>query len=65
MLDIDMALNILRSYGYSSTTSYPYIFLKDDLVGICYAYIDDEYGLLERARFFNSAEKLGLKNMVD
>ena len=60
MLDIDMALNILRSYGYSSTTSYPYIFLKDDLVGICYAYIDDEYGLLERARFFNSAEKLEL-----
>ena len=58
MLDIDMALNILRSYGYSSTTAYPYIFLKDELIGICYAYIDEEFGLWERARFFDQPEDL-------
>ena len=38
---------------------------SDEFISSCYKYIDDEYGLLERARFFNSAEKLELFLKID
>ena len=56
MLDFDTALNLMRKYGYSSTSVHPYIYKKGDKLGICYSYIDEQYGILERIKFFDNSE---------
>ena len=49
MLDFDAVLELMKKYGYSSTSIHPYIYQNGENIGICYTYIDDEYGLLERS----------------
>ena len=56
MLDIDLALELMKKYGYSSTNSHPYLYQSGDSVGICYTYVDEEFGTLERIKIFDSLE---------
>ena len=56
MLDIELALELMKKYGYSSTTVHPYIYQSGDNVGICYTYEDEDYGVLERVKLFDSLE---------
>lgn len=57
MLDFDTALDLLNKYGYTSIQVHPFIYQDGDTVGICYTYVDEEYGLLERIKIFNNAEE--------
>lgn len=56
MLDFDTATDLLKQYGYSSTTSHPYLYQNEDSIGICYVYNDEEYGTLERVKTFKTLE---------
>ena len=56
MLDFESCLNLMRKYGYSSTSVHPYIYRKGDKIGICYSYIDEQFGILERVKTFDSLE---------
>ncbi|HAB67364.1 MAG TPA: hypothetical protein DCE23_08355 [Firmicutes bacterium] len=56
MLDFESAVELLKQYGYSSTTTHPYLYQNEDSIGICYQYIDAEYGLLERIKIFKDIE---------
>ncbi len=56
MLDFDAVLELMKKYGYSSTSIHPYIYQNGDNIGICYTYIDEEYGLLERIKIFDNIE---------
>lgn len=56
MFDFDNVLELMKKYGYSSTSVHPYIYQNGDSLGICYTYIDDEYGLLERIKIFEDME---------
>ena len=56
MLDIEAALELMKKYGYSSTNSHPYLYQSGDTVGICYTYVDEEFGTLERIKIFDSLE---------
>lgn len=58
MLNIDSALEIMNKYGYSSITSHPYIYQTGDTIGICYTYVDEDYGKLERIMLCKSEEDL-------
>ena len=58
MLDLDLALELLKKYGYSSTNSHPYLYQSGDSVGICYKYVDEDYGPLERIKIFDSLDDL-------
>ncbi|MGN1371931.1 MAG: hypothetical protein ACI4XM_06640, partial [Candidatus Coprovivens sp.] len=55
MLDFDTALELLNKYGYTSIQVHPYIYQDGDTIGICYTYVDEEFGLLERIKIFNNA----------
>lgn len=57
MLDFDTALDLLNKYGYTSIQVHPFIYQDGDTIGICYTYVDEEYGLLERIKIFNNAEE--------
>lgn len=57
MLDFDTALDLLNKYGYTSIQVHPFVYQDGDTIGICYTYIDEEYGLLERIKIFNNAEE--------
>jgi len=57
-LDFDTALEVLNAFGYTSTNDPPYIYEKGDDLGVCYAYIDAEFGLLSRVRIFKTKEDL-------
>lgn len=58
MLDFDTALDLLNKYGYTSIQVHPFVYQDGDTIGICYTYVDEEYGLLERIKIFNNAEEL-------
>ncbi len=58
MLDKDIVLEILQKYGFSSTNKHPFIYKKGDTIGICYSFIDEYYGELERVKFFESKDEL-------
>jgi len=60
MLDFDAVLELMKKYGYSSTSVHPYIYQNGDNLGICYTYNDDEYGLLERIKLCDSLEEVEL-----
>lgn len=57
MLDFDTALDLLNKYGYTSIQVHPFVYQDGDTIGICYTYVDEEYGLLERIKIFNNAEE--------
>lgn len=57
MLDFDAALELMKKYGYSSTSVHPYVYQNGDTIGICYSYYDDDYGVLERIKIFESTEE--------
>ena len=56
MIQIDSALELFNKYGYSSITSHPYIYQSGESVGICYKYIDEDYGELERIKVCKTLE---------
>ena len=56
MLDVELALELMKKYGYSSTTVHPYIYQSGDSVGICYTYVDEDFGTLERIKIFDTLE---------
>ena len=56
MLDVEASLELLKKYGYSSTNSHPYLYQSGDTIGICYTYVDEDYGTLERIKIFDSYE---------
>ena len=56
MLDFETILELMKKYGYSSTSIHPYIYQNNDNIGICYTYIDEEYGMLERIKIFDNIE---------
>ena len=58
MIQIDSALELFNKYGYSSITSHPYIYQSGESVGICYKYIDEDYGELERIKVCKSIEEM-------
>lgn len=57
MLDLDTALDLLNKYGYTSIQVHPFVYQDGDTIGLCYTYIDEDYGLLERIKIFNNAEE--------
>lgn len=59
MLDYDTAIELMKKYGYSSTT-HPYIYQNGDSLGICYTYDDEDFGPLERIRIFDKVEDFEL-----
>jgi len=56
MLDINETLELMKKYGYSSTSVHPYIYQSGEDTGLCYTYIDEDYGSLERIKIFDSLE---------
>lgn len=58
MLDLNTALEILKKYGYTSTSVHPYIYKNNDTIGVCYSFIDDKYGFLERVALFRTADEM-------
>ena len=58
MLNIDSALEIMNKYGYSSITSHPYIYQTGESLGVCYSYVDEDYGKLERIKICKTDEDL-------
>lgn len=58
VLEFDNVIELLRKYDFSSTTSHPYVYVNNDNIGICFSYYDENYGLLERVKFFDNIEIL-------
>lgn len=58
MLDLDTALELLKKYGYTSTSVHPYIYKNNDTIGVCYSLIDEKYGFLERVALFRTKEEM-------
>lgn len=58
MLDERTALTLLKKYGYDSTSLHPYLYKKENKIGICFSYVDDNFGILERVQVFNTAEEM-------
>jgi SpoU rRNA methylase family enzyme len=58
MFNIDSALELMNKYGYSSITSHPYIYQAGESLGVCYTYVDEDYGKLERIKICKSLEEL-------
>lgn len=58
MLDLNTALELLRKYGYTSASVHPYIYKNNDTIGVCYSFIDDKYGFLERVALFRTKEEM-------
>ncbi len=58
MLSIDSALELMNKYGYSSITSHPYIYQTGETIGVCYTYVDEDYGKLERIKLCKSIDDL-------
>ena len=57
-MNIDSALELFNKYGYSSITSHPYIYQAGESIGICYKYIDEEFGELERIKVCKTLEEM-------
>ncbi len=58
MLDFNSALELMKKYGYNSASLHPFIYYKDNTIGICYSYVDDNFGILERVFFFSTLEEM-------
>lgn len=57
-MDFDSVLELLNKYGYSSITSHPYIYQFGETMGLCYSYVDEEYGYLERIKVCKNLEDM-------
>ena len=57
MLDFDTTFELMKKYGYSSTV-HPYIYQNGESIGLCYSYIDEDFGTLERIKLFEDADTL-------
>ena len=58
MFNIDSALELMNKYGYSSITSHPYLYQSGESLGVCYTYMDEDYGKLERIKICKNLEEL-------
>ena len=58
MLDFNSALELMKKYGYNSASLHPFIYSKDNTIGICYSYVDDNFGILERVFYFSTLEEM-------
>ena len=58
MLDLQTDIDLMKKYGYTSTSVYPYIYKTDTNVGICYSFVDDHYGILERVAIFRTSQEM-------
>ena len=58
MVDKDTALALLKKYGYDSASLHPFLYHKDNTIGVCYSFVDDNFGILERVFFFNNVEEM-------
>lgn len=66
MLNTEEVVKEMKKYGFTSTSSHPYLFNRKDQVGICYSFDDDNYGKLERIKIFDKIEDVSefLKSLV-
>ncbi len=60
MFDFETVIELMKKYGYSSTSTHPYIYQKGETWGLCYVYHDEEYGNLERIKIFETMEEFEL-----
>lgn len=58
MLDYMTALDLMKKYGYTSTSVHPYIYKHETNIGVCYSLIDDAFGALERVAIFRTKEEM-------
>ena len=61
---VDNIKKVLAELEYIPVV-HPYIYKKGDKLGICYSYIDEQYGILERIKFLHrslSRKRKGSKN---
>lgn len=58
MFDVNSALNVMKKYGYDSTSLHPFLYKKDNSIGICYSFVDDNFGILERIFLFSTLEEM-------
>lgn len=58
MFDVNSALNVMKKYGYDSTSLHPFLFKKDNSIGLCYSFVDDNFGILERIFLFSTLEEM-------
>ena len=58
MLDFKTALELMKKYGYDSASLHPFIYSKDNTIGVCYSYVDDNFGILERTFYFSTVEEM-------
>jgi len=54
MFDFDSVVELMKKYGYSSTSVHPYVYQNGETWGLCYVYNDEEYGSLERIKIFEN-----------
>lgn len=66
MLTLEKVIELMHKYGFSSTSDFPFLYSNGNEMGICYSYIDENYGYLERIKIFDNEEKLDdfLKRLV-
>lgn len=58
MLDLETAINLMKKYGYTSTTVHPYIYMVNNVIGVCYSFIDERFGVLERVALFRTSSEM-------
>jgi len=52
MVTLEKAMELMFKYGFNSTSGYPYIYDDGQKFGLCYSFIDENYGYLERVKYF-------------
>lgn len=60
MITIASALKTLKKYGYKSDSVHPFLYNKNNVIGVVYSYIDDCYGIIERVATFKEQSELEL-----
>lgn len=52
MITIEKTVELLHKYGFGSTSEFPFIYQNGEDLGICYSFVDNNYGYLERIKIF-------------
>ena len=60
MITIEEALKTFKKYGYNSKEVLPYLYIKNNEIGVNYSYIDSKYGITERLISFHQVIDLDL-----
>ena len=60
LISLESALKIFKKYGYSSKDNGPYLYKRNNEVGINYTYIDNKYGITSRVISFHNDMDLEL-----